>query len=72
MKTLSAQECIIIIGYDDEEGDAHFYTVVTSLREMCNSADGTVKGLVENVIKEAGIKNVFLRRWIYENAVIDC
>ena len=26
MKTLNAQECIIIIGYDDEEGDAHFYT----------------------------------------------
>ena len=68
MKTLKAQEFIVIIGYDDEEGDAHFHTVVSSMRE-CKFGD--VESLIENIIKEAGLKNVFLKRWIYENAVMD-
>lgn len=70
MKTLSAQECIIIIGYDDEEGNAHFYTVVTSMREICERAGSTEK-FIKSIISETKIENVFLKRWIYENAILE-
>lgn len=70
MKTLGAQEYIIIIGYDDEEGDAHFYTVTATMRETRERAD-SIEEFIDSIISEAKIKNVFLKRWIYENAVID-
>ena len=70
MKILGAQECIIIIGYDDEEGDAHFYTVTATMREIREKAGSTEK-FIKSIISETKIKNVFLKRWIYENGVID-
>jgi hypothetical protein len=70
MRTLSATECIIIIGYDDEEGDAHFYTVTATMREIREKA-GSTEEFIKSIISETKIKNVFLKRWIYENGVID-
>lgn len=71
MKALSAREFVIIIGYDDEFGDAHFYTAVGNVRDLTDHADCTAEGLIKNIIEEVGFKNVFLKRWIYENIVQD-
>lgn len=70
MRTLSATESIIIIGYDDEDGDAHFYTVTATMREI-RERGGSTEKFIENIISETKIENVFLKRWIYENAVMD-
>lgn len=69
MKVLGANDGIVVIGYDDEFGDAHFYTVVVPMREMIDA--GGTDATIKKIISEVGLENVFLKRWIFENLVRD-